>query len=61
MLSSPFLLSQLIPYIFVTLISNVERLQSYYAPFPLVVQLLIARIGYSFNPESGLDSLKEKG
>ena len=59
-LSGLFLLSQLFPQVLNALISNVERLNSYYMPFPLVVQLLIVRVGYLLNPVSGLDSLKEK-
>ena len=60
-LTGMFLISQLFPQFYIALISNVERLHNCYPPFSLIFHLLVAGVGYLLKPESGLDSLKEKG
>ena len=55
------LVGQFFLQLYVALFSNGECLHSCYLPLSFIIQLLVAGVGYLLKPESGLDSLKEKG
>ena len=59
--SGMFLIGQFFLQLYIALFSNGEHLHGYHPPLSLIIQLLVAGVGYFLKPESGLDSLKKKG
>ena len=59
--ASILLLGQLFLQFSIAIFSNGKHLHSYGPSFSFIFQLLVAQIGNFLKPESGLDSLKEKG